>query len=85
MFLYRLQEKKFYFINFLVICTKNCTDNIKTSKSENYSFSIYNKKSGKKLIFNFGFLLERKDRTTLSDNRAPMTACCKVYKQVAKY
>lgn len=60
MFLYRLQEKKFYFINFFVICTKNCTDNIKTSKSENNSFSIYNKKSGKKLIFNFGFLLERK-------------------------
>lgn len=63
MFLYRLQEKaddktSNFTLSIFVICTKNCTDNIKTSKSENYSFS--KKKSGKKLIFNFGFLLERK-------------------------
>lgn len=45
---------------FFVICTKNCTDNIKTSKSENYSFSIYNKKSGKKIDFQFWFFIRTK-------------------------
>lgn len=59
MFLYRLQEKKFYFINFLLYVLKIVQITLKR-QSENYSFSIYNKKSGKKLIFNFGFLLERK-------------------------
>lgn len=63
MFLYRLQEKaddktSNFTLSIFVICTKNCTDNIKTSKSENYSFS--KKKIGEKIDFQFWFFIRTK-------------------------
>lgn len=60
MFLYRLQEKKFYFINFLLYVLKIVQITLKR-QSQRIIVSVFiTKNRGKKLIFNFGFLLERK-------------------------
>lgn len=60
MFLYRLQEKKFYFINFLLYVLKIVQITLKR-QSQRIIVSVFKTKNrGKKLIFNFGFLLERK-------------------------
>lgn len=59
MLLYRLQEKKFYFINFLLYVLKIVQITLKR-QSQRIIVSVFITKNRGKLIFNFGILLERK-------------------------